>query len=243
VLTLILLLLLIWFALVVFLAAWTLFFQGYIYTEPVSDLTWRAPAAGSALALFVCLWTVLACRAPGQYQTLFNFSNDDSRSYEELTVTQGGKDEVYKKVSGKSGRLEYRRGDRPLPSRPDKITLTEDGQKATFEPDRDAKGNFKPAGDSTLRYHDDRGREMVEGRLGEVNTTRTGRLLLNLLLNFFHLALWFVCLWLLLRFQWAHALGLAVVMWAVMTLFVLPPLLGKAETAATASPPPATQGK
>ncbi|HMC63794.1 MAG TPA: hypothetical protein VKI65_02535, partial [Gemmataceae bacterium] len=31
-------------------------------------------------------------------------------------------------------------------------------------------------------------------------------------------------LWLLLRFQWSHALGLAVVFWLVMTLLILPML-------------------
>ena len=34
-----------------FLFAWTLWFQAYIYTEPATQLWWRAPAAGTALAL------------------------------------------------------------------------------------------------------------------------------------------------------------------------------------------------
>ena len=56
--------------------------------------------------------------------------------------------------------------------------------------------------------------------------------MMSVLLNFGFLAVWFVCLWLLLRFQWSHALGLAVAFWAAMTLFVLPPLLTRAEEVA-----------
>jgi hypothetical protein len=62
-----------------------------------------------------------------------------------------------------------------------------------------------------------------------VTTFRTGRLLGNLTLNFLFLAAWFGCLWLLLRFQWPAALLQAVVFWVVALLFVLPPLLTKAE--------------
>ena len=47
----------------------------------------------------------------------------------------------------------------------------------------------------------------------------------GVLLNVLHLGVWFVCLWLLLRFQWSHALGLAAAVWLVLTLTFLPPLL------------------
>ena len=50
----------------------------------------------------------------------------------------------------------------------------------------------------------------------------------NLLLNALLLAVCFVALWLLLTFQWPHALGQAVVLW-LMLLFALAPLLTKVE--------------
>jgi hypothetical protein len=53
----------------------------------------------------------------------------------------------------------------------------------------------------------------------------------NLLLNFLHLGVWFACLWLLLRFQWGHALGFAVVLWLALTLTILPMLFTKTEAA------------
>jgi hypothetical protein len=67
---------------------------------------------------------------------------------------------------------------------------------------------------------------------GQPTKSLWGRWLLNLLLNFTHLALWFVCLWLLLRFQWSHALGLAFVLWLTLTLTVLPMLLSRAGSVA-----------
>jgi hypothetical protein len=231
VLYLVLVLLLVWFSLCVFLAAGTLFFQGYIYTEPTEGLVWRAPAAGTALAALVALWALLAYRAPGQYQALFEFSPRlDREPYKELRVVRpDGKEEVYTRRPTPGRSLEYWRSGRPMPSRPDKVAVTEDGQTVYFEPDRDANGKFKVGPDQILRYRDDRGREMLEGGLGRVSTIQAGRLVANLAINFAHLAAWFLCLWLLLRFQWSHALGLAVVMWVVMTLLVLPYVLDRAE--------------
>jgi hypothetical protein len=84
---------------------------------------------------------------------------------------------------------------------------------------------------------------MYEGQLGRVSTFYAGRLILNLFLNFLHLLIWFIALWLLLRFQWPHALGLAIVLWAVMLLFIVPQVLKLAEDTARrneTTPPPAT---
>jgi heme exporter protein D len=41
-----------------------------------------------------------------------------------------------------------------------------------------------------------------------------------------------VCLWLLLQFQWSHAFGLAIVVWLVVTLTLLPIVLSKIEETA-----------
>jgi len=54
-------------------------------------------------------------------------------------------------------------------------------------------------------------------------------------LNFLHLGLWFVCLWVFVRFQWSHALGLAIIMWLVMTLAVLPMVFEQAGHRALAA--------
>ena len=65
---------------------------------------------------------------------------------------------------------------------------------------------------------------MTDDTIGEISTTRYGILFCNLLLNFAHLLVWFLCLWLLLQFQWPHALGLALAFWLAFGLAVWPVL-------------------
>jgi hypothetical protein len=76
-----------------------------------------------------------------------------------------------------------------------------------------------------------RGRIMSEDSIGYLPRPRRGLRFFNLFLNGLHLAVWFLCLWLVLRFQWAHALGLAFVSWLALT-FLLPALFSKAEETA-----------
>ncbi len=173
-LNLVLVLLLVWFVLSVVLAAWTLLFQGYIYSEPAANIWWGAPAAGTALTVFLVLWVVLDYRAPGRYRELQEFSfTEAEKSYDELLVpNRDGKEEKYLRKKSAQNRWEYLNSAtlKPLPSRPDRVIVVEDGQRYTFEPDKDAHGKFKVAPNELLRYRDSRGREMVEGYLGQVST-------------------------------------------------------------------------
>jgi hypothetical protein len=241
VLGLVLLLLLTWFVLGVLLAAWTLWFQAYIYNEPVAGIYWRAPAAGAALTAFLTLWVILDYRIPGRYRELQSYSAVEYLDFPELqVVNRDGKKQVYtRRVTGR-GQPEYQRNGRPLPSRPDKIIAVLDGRDYVFEPRRDAKGHFVPDRDGYLRYRNaETGWEMDETRLGQVTISHPGWRVANLLLNGLHLLVWFVCLWVLLRFQWSHALGIAVVCWAAVTLLVVPPLLNRAEDVSRLRHPPA----
>ena len=69
---------------------------------------------------------------------------------------------------------------------------------------------------------------MSDSAPGWLSVPRTGVVAANLFLNLVHGIVWFLCLWLLLRFQWGHALGLAFVGWLVLTFF-LPPLFKRTE--------------
>jgi hypothetical protein len=224
-------LLALWFTVSVLLAAWTLFLQAYIYSEPVEQVYWRAPAAGAALALFFGLWVGLACKYPGRYDVLFQFSDTQTeKPFKELIAVTEGKENVFQRSRDSAGRLQYRRGNRILPSRPEKIiAVSDNGERTTFIPDTDAAGHYQLDASGRLRYWDsDRKRWMAEGFLGEVETFHPGWLFGNLLLNFSHLLIWFLALWLLLQFQWPHALGQAFVFWLVTMVFVVPPLLERA---------------
>src|SRR5262249_3522507 len=91
------------------------------------------------------------------------------------------------------------------------------------KPDPNEKGRRKP-----IQYLDVKTNQVMtpeDVRRGQVSVMSWGLLLVNLLLNILFLALWFACLWPLLRFQMSHALGLAVVLWLVLTLTIVPMLL------------------
>jgi hypothetical protein len=245
VLNLILIVLLLWVVLTILLAAWTLWFQSYIYSEPTTGIAWRGPAAGSALMVVLLLWLVLDFRAPGRYRPLFeSASRENSPPFAELRIPKhSGGEDVYRlrPRTNLDYRLNGRPDGKPLPTRPQRIIVVEGEERYTFEPERDAKGNFKTRTTSSwfgssqsddLRYIDNKGRVMVESSLGQLSTFRGSWLFGNLVVNFLLLAVAFVVLWLLLCFQWPHALGQAVVLWVVLLLFVLPPVLTRAETVA-----------
>jgi hypothetical protein len=238
VLTLVLILLLTWVVLMAFLVVFTVWFQGYIYTEPTTGILWRGPAAGTAVTAALVLWAVLDYRSPGTYRPLHEFSSTEtSKPFPELRVPRpGGGEDTYRLVGG-GGRPEYRIGGtrtgRQLPSGPPKVIATRDDEKLVFEPDRDANGNLRAGRDGVVEYRarDEQGREWVMrgDSLGVTTRFRAGWFFGNLLVNFLFLAAWFVALWLLLAFQWHHALGLALAFWAALLLLLVPPVLDRAE--------------
>jgi hypothetical protein len=237
--SLVLILLVIGFIAAVVLAAGTLWFQGYIYSEPVGSIAWRAPAAAAAIILFVAFWVWLDYRAPGRYRGLHEFSVTETRPpFAVLRVpNRDGKVEVYKQRKDARGRIQYLRNGEPggksLPSRPDRIIALEGDREYLFEPlaaQRDARGNYQVQPGELLRYRNaETGWEMAESHLGQVYIFHTGWLVANVVLNLLHLLVWFLVLWLLLHYQWPHALGLAVVCWLVMTLAILPMVFRQAE--------------
>jgi hypothetical protein len=235
VLSLLLILLVLWVVLVICLAAWTIWFSGYLYSEPTGEIYWRAPAAGAAVLVALAVWVGSDYRVPGQYREFWNLSEatDMPEPYKEIrTVNADGVEEVYFFSKGADGKGQYRtKAGKPLPSRPQQIIVQEGDEKVVYEPDRDANGRFKPSDDGFLRYRDHRGRELVEGQFHARAGSGRSRLLGTFVLHFLLLIACFLALWLLLRFQWAHALGQAVVLWGVL-LFVMPHLLSHTEEVA-----------
>jgi len=216
----ILILLLVWAGLVVLLWAGSVWFQGYIYSGPAPQLVWSAPVAGTALALFLALWCVVDYKSPGRYGSLFDFSaREDHEPFTEMWAVKGTTTTRYTLTKDSLGRTEYfDRNSKPIPTHPDRIIVKENGEEVAFEPERDAQGNYKMRTGRSLLYYDSHGRQMSEDNLGQLSTFRWGVFLPAVFLNLFHFALWFVCLWLLLRFQWSHAFGLAIVFWLIVTI-------------------------
>jgi hypothetical protein len=245
------LLLLVGAVLTVFLWAGTLFFQGYIYTEPVEQVSWRAPAAAAALTVFFALWCLLDANTRGSspqdlpYNSIFRFSPREALTpgpVKKLWVVRKGSKapeeyQLQKYAQAGQTRYEYVQvGSKKAWTSVgvEAILLEEDGEKVAFKPRQGPEGGYR-------EFVDANGWAMPEydtGPTGQPTKFRFGLFLANIFLNLLHLGLWFACLWLLLRFQWTHALGLALVLWLVATLVIVEPLLTEAGKLAWATPPP-----
>jgi hypothetical protein len=250
-LTLYLILLLTALALMLFLYVGALFLQGYYYTQPSETIFWGAPAAGLALGLFFWVWCLLIVNSPGAnpedipYDTIARFSPRvdvlKEPTKELIAVKKDGTKVVYKRhrvpvPPMNLARTEYRTDqETPQPWRGsgvEKIIFDVDGEKVEFR-------RAEQSADDKYKYREfvsDHGwviKEMDDGPTGLPQAYRWSRFFMNIFLNVLHLVLWFLGLWLLLRFQWSHALGLAVCLWLVVTLVLLPMLLNYAATVAS----------
>ena len=233
-------------SIVVFLYIGTLFFQGYIYTEATPGLFWQAPAAGAVMAGFFALWCLAVVNSADAhpedipYDTLFRFSPRVEMVKEpvkEIWAVKKNDEKVrYKRHRIDQRRYEYRDA---TVGRPWNGT----GVKAIELDHEDTKYRFDLTASETgayPRFVNEKGWSMPafeSGPTGIPTAFRTSRFLANLFFNITHLILWFVCLWLLLRFQWSHALGLAFCLWLLFTLALLPMMLSYAAEVAQARPP------
>lgn len=247
----------------VFLWVGSVWLQGYVYSEPAAGLGWRAAATGGAVMLFLAVWCFLDYRAARAgapeppLDTIMNFSPTETyppKPWKHFWAVK--KDAAGKEVEteydwepvGRFGGGQYigRETHKPWSREANGLTqaiiIEEDKQKVRFNLELPPGGKFKA--DEKARYVEDDGQHRVltedDVRTGQVTRFRFGLFVANVLLNVLHLALWFACFWLLLRFQWAHALGLAIVFWVVTMFAVFPPLLTQTKRAASLSPAPAT---
>jgi hypothetical protein len=254
VLTLLVILLIFGITLGVALLVGGIFVQGYIYTEPSAQLAWGAPATGAVLCLFVTAWSMIVVFSGSTptdipYDVIQRFSPtvDKFRNpIGELTaIRKGDKKETYKlhKSSPFPGatRSDYRSVRDGKPWNGDNveaIVIKSDNGDMRFEhvPEKQRVQGAYPqfvSGDGwTMTVYDD-------GPTGLPTKFRFGRFIVNLFLNVLHLALWFACLWLLMRFEWFHALLGAFALWLICTLIVLPMLLSYAAGVSQARQTPA----
>ncbi len=249
-------LLLVVVALTVLLWAGTTFWQGYVYTEPAAELYWRAPAAAGGVGLVLAVWCLLAYNDPThpeRYDSFFKFSPGEDVTFNEfwsrtkLPNGQLGPEIPYRKQGA-----EFRNPIQGVWKRNDyqgivgEVIIPLDGQKVAFVPEVTDKGKLKLGGADTaypgeaLYVEKDGSRTITEGQIrrGALPVSSSGVLFVYFLLNLALLVAFFLGLWLLLRFQWPHALGLGVALWLLMTVVVLPMLLVVAQDAGKASAAP-----
>jgi len=236
----------------VLLWAGTMFFQGYIYSEPVTGSIWRAPLAALILIAFTAFWCSLAYRNPGRYNTLFQFSSHQDQNFDKFWSVKKGKEILYVAKHNAKGRMEYRDPQGKPWSRSDSegvmeaiIVEDQNGDRIRFETEMTPDGKFKTIQGESIRYVETGGRHrvMTEDYIGKLTEIRWGALFANIFLNFLHVLFWFACLWLLLQYQWSHALGLAIIIWLVATLTLLPMLFKKSEDLSAHRQATAQRGK
>jgi len=243
---LILIFLVLFAVLAVVVAGGALVVQGYIYSEPANGLAWRGPAAAAVLTFFFAVWAALDYRGLDPqghnlpYETILRFSHTDTQVVDRLWSVKNDKEILFtRKQSGSHGAPEFADENGQPWQRGDtrgimKAIIVEDPTtkaKVRFEPKLTADGNFQGGGEQFPGYFEVKGRRTMT-QLGQVTSVRFGLLIANLLLNGVHLVLWFICLWLIVRFQWTHAFFLAGIFWMGATLWIVPMLLDR--TAAVA---------
>lgn len=230
----------------------SLFFQGYIYTEPSQGMHWQAPAAAAVLGMFYAGWCFAVATAPETrsgdipYNTIFSFSPRVSMVTEPVkelwAVKDNGQEILYKRYkipqAGTPPAIVYKdRTDKPWPSSVSgikTIKLEDRGTTYRFERTEVSSGAYP-----RFVAKDNEGWSMKvfeSGPTGVPERFQTSRFLANFFFNGMHLTLWFLCLWLLVRFQWSHALGIGLLLWLLFTLALLPMMLGYAAQVAQARP-------
>ena len=234
-------------ALLVLFWTGTLLAQGYFYDSPVEGLPWRAPAAAGALTVFLAFWAWIEYRWPESTGTIFNYSSLESQKVDQFWS-------VRKNAMGEEERILFKRNpatDDYRDSENRRWARSQSGMMVAIiieEKDKDgssvekrfdaemANGKFAPRKSSGIelpeRYMEEKGNRYIEDtNPGQIFRNRSGRMFWTVVLNLLHFAVWFLVLWLLLHFQWPHALGFAAVCWLVMTLAVVPYLHNTARNA------------
>ena len=222
------------------------FLQSYLYTMPSQNLFWQAPLAGIVLAGFVSFWCWLIMMSPQAgptnlpYDTIFRFDPTEKMVDKPVEYLW-----LVPKVPKKGPDIKYKR----FPVRPPAVNSYEYLEDSIGNKHWDhhiaqaIKLEYKneklqfdlvkpPAGESQYDYRQfvcTKGgwvlTEYNDGPDGIPTAFRYTLLLINLVLNSVHLALWIVCLWLLTRFFLGHAMLIGFILWLVTTLLLMPILL------------------
>lgn len=228
-----LLFLLIWGALLAVLWAGSLLLQSLFYSEADPQLYWRAPAAATALTVVLAFWGMLAYHAPENFQPWFLVNDSKTTEVSKLQARvrdDPGQWRSYFAHRTARGVIDYWTDEtgRHMPMPPEAVRIEDNGAADEFLPQRNEKtGTFERDVDQQIVYRDDQGRTMTADQLGVVSESHSSVLLLNWVVSLGLLAAWFLSLWLLLRFQWPHALGLAAACWLTFTFFVQPMILSQ----------------
>lgn len=252
-LTLIFILLVLLMSLTVILWAGTSMLQGYIYTQPSAGIYWQAPAAAGLLTFGYTIWALSVAFSSGASTTnipinvFHKFTPHEDMLERPAKKIWAIKADRKKENPDPDGvrfayinkRDEQTRFHYQDPNNPKKRWQGQDVIAIEIEIDDKTKMRFNSVKTDVDEYRVFQSADgwvireyRNDGPTGIPVRFRFTRLLWNVIFNFAHLVGWFLGLWVLLRFQWSHAFGLAVVMWLIVTLTFLPMLLFNAAEVA-----------
>jgi hypothetical protein len=239
--------------------------QGYLYQNPAERMPLRSAAGAVLVGGFVTFWMWVDQRAPGRYDTFFNFSPHTTVEFNEFEAVRW---------MGSGGKLKLDAGGKPTETTTrfhrvpgGKGQFLEDGTGEPFKlSGSTSSGSQYMTGAIRIKGPDDTGpvrynatlkedpntktktytpevkfeeekgsRFVTADKLGTLYVPSTGTVVGALLLNFLLVVVWLVAFWPILRFSLSHALVFAASL-AIVTMLAVMPLLFKQNRVAKPAP-------
>ena len=256
--TLILIFVLLTVALFALFLAGSLFIQSWLYNVPADKLPLRAAGSAALVSGFITLWAAVHAGSPDTINTILNFSPQTYAMYDSFeSVRKVGDKEVkipFRRKAGGKGSASFvdarpgreteiwKRGDTEgivvavLIKEKDKEAPTRFNANLVKTPAKDTAGERLVFPEDLLYVEENGSRYMTGQALGQVVDSRFSTVLLNLLLNFLHLAVWQVACWVGLRYLFWHAAGVAVPLFLIFTLAIVPIVFDQVDRKKAAPP-------
>lgn len=237
--------------------------QGYFYQNPAERLPLRAAIAALLVGLFITWWVAIDKKNPGKYDTFFSFAGETTREVTEFDAvrwtmdptTKGLKKDAqgnpaettvkFKKAPGGKAPtfVDEATGKKFVPSDTESMTaalvVKVDDNPVRFnavlkKDERTGAMNYV-SDQNERRFTDEKtGRYIKHTQPGVMYVPSSGVVLTALALNFLLFVVWLVAFWPVLRFNFGHAIGFAMVL-GLITMLVIMPLLFKPNREANRS--------
>jgi hypothetical protein len=231
--------------------------MGWLYSAFPPLFPIRVILAAAIVGGFYAFWCSLEAKAPGKYDTIFNFAayeTEDIDSFEAIRMTGelekrttytrqvAGRRAIYVDETGVAFRKSSADGAAVALLIPEKGKEEPVRYEAVMETDpRDKTRKIFPAAADT-RWKEVKGRRyMEESTFGLLYTPRSGLLVIGLLLNLFPFVLWTLVLWLIVQYEFWHAFGIGSGFAALFLLVIVPVLFQKTRKERKIEPPVVTE--